>query len=459
MESRCNQRPNGLYPDYTEDINKIDSEGLSSEVIYSVKNKFDPCRIWMKKLYDRYRILPGGVSIFQRSAPRWQKVNNRLNNDYFSEIVTLKTGYFAGKPISYTYSKQRLKDEPNVDYRQVMRSINRFLVKNAISDKDAEDTKMAAICGYSVRLLYIDPEGEIGVANVPPYETVILSETEISTPNYAFRFYNDAKGSVDFYDSDRRVRLEPGGRGYEIVDERPHMFPGCPMIGIPNNSELMGDAERVLSLIDGYDNTISDANSEIEDFRMAYMKVSGASIEPEELEAARQQGAFNLPDREADISFITKQINDTFVEHHLDRLSHNIYRFSQTPDLNDEAFSGNSSGVALKFKLMGLENKCAAFERKFSSASMYMWKMIAGVWSTKGIHMNPYEMVLGFKRNVPLDMLYEAQTTAQLKGLVSEPTRLELLSFVDDVDYEQEMMERESQGFMPPLASFEEEDE
>lgn len=73
--------------------------------------------------------------------------------------------------------------------------------------------------------------------------------------------------------------------------------------------------------------------------------------------------------------------------------------------------------------------------------------------------MNPYEMVLGFKRNVPLDMLYEAQTTAQLKGLVSEPTRLELLSFVDDVDYEQEMMERESQGFMPPLASFEEEDE
>lgn len=69
------------------------------------------------------------------------------------------------------------------------------------------------------------------------------------------------------------------------------MFPGCPMIGIPNNSELMGDAERVLSLIDGYDNTISDANSEIEDFRMAYMKVSGASIEPEELEAARQQGS------------------------------------------------------------------------------------------------------------------------------------------------------------------------
>ena len=56
-------------------------------------------------------------------------------------------------------------------------------------------------------------------------------------------------------------------------------------------------------------------------------------------------------------------------------------------------------------------------------------------------------MVLGFKRNVPLDMLYEAQTTAQLKGLVSEPTRLELLSFV------------ESQGFMPPLTSFEEEDE
>ena len=190
------------------------------------------------------------------------------------------------------------------------------------------------------------------MANVPPYEVLILSETEMSNPEFTVRFFGDTKRTVDFYDATNKIRFQDTGSGYGIVDVRSHMFPGCPLIGIPNNSELMGDAERVLTLMDGYDNTLSDANSEIEDFRLAYMKVTGASIDEVDLEAARQQGAFNLPDREADIDFITKQINDAVIEHHLDRLSHNLYRFSQTPDLNDEAFSGNSSGVALKFKLI-----------------------------------------------------------------------------------------------------------
>lgn len=466
MDVKYNIRPSGIYQDYSEIIDKIRENGISEEIIYEIKSKSEAHRAWMKQLYDRYRVLEDGVGIFNRRAPKWQKVNNKLNNDYFGEIIAFKTGYFAGKPISYTYSKQRLDERQknfggiiknafkrmfsktdNVitdkDYDVISKQINDFLVKNAIADKDAEDTKMAAICGCSARLLYIDPDGEIGVANVPPYEVVILSETEMSNPEFTVRFFGDTKRTVDFYDATNKIRFQDTGSGYGIVDVRSHMFPGCPLIGIPNNSELMGDAERVLTLMDGYDNTLSDANSEIEDFRLAYMKVTGASIDVEDLEAARQQGAFNLPDREADIDFITKQINDAVIEHHLDRLSHNLYRFSQTPDLNDEAFSGNSSGVALKFKLMGLENKCATFERKFSSAIMYMWKLIAGVWSTKGVHMDPYEMVLGFKRNVPLDLLYEAQATAQLKGLVSEPTRLELLSFVDDADYEMEMMQQE----------------
>lgn len=460
MDVKYNIRPSGIYQDYSEIIDKIREDGISEEIIYEIKSKSEAHRAWMKQLYDRYRVLEDGVSIFNRRAPRWQKVNNRLNNDYFSEIVTLKTGYFAGKPISYTYSKQRTDEIQISEYDVISKHINDFLVKNAIPDKDAEDTKMAAICGYSVRLLYIDPDGEISVSNVLPYEVVILSEADISNPEFAVRFFNDTKKTVDFYDAINKTRFQNTGSGYGIVDIRPHMFPGCPMIGIPNNSELMGDAERVLALIDGYDNTLSDANSEIEDFRMAYMKVTGASIDAEELEAARQEGAFNLPDQGADIDFITKQINDAVIEHHLDRLSHNIYRFSQTPDLNDEAFSGNSSGVALKFKLMGLENKCATFERKFLSAIMYMWKMIAGVWSTKGVHMNPYEMVLGFKRNIPLDMLYEAQTTAQLKGFVSEPTRLELLTFVDDVDYEMEMMQKEiDESMSDPLVEDGDDDE
>lgn len=32
-------------------------------------------------------------------------INNKIANDFFSEIVDFKTGYFAGKAIAYSYSQ------------------------------------------------------------------------------------------------------------------------------------------------------------------------------------------------------------------------------------------------------------------------------------------------------------------------------------------------------------------
>lgn len=49
----------------------------------------------------------------------------------------------------------------------------------------------------------------------------------------------------------------------------------------------------------------------------------------------------------------------------------------------------------------------------------------------------------GFKRNLPANILEEAQATAALKGFVSEKTRLSLLSFVDDPEYEEEEMQQD----------------
>jgi hypothetical protein len=55
---------------------------------------------------------------------------------------------------------------------------------------------------------------------------------------------------------------------------------------------------------------------------------------------------------------------------------------------------------------------------------------------------------MGFKRNIPVNYLDEAQTTTQLRGQISEKTRLSLLSFVDDVDHEVEEMQTEQDAMM-----------
>lgn len=440
--------------DYTAEIQNLRKYGPTNELIKTIIQKFLPRRMEMYRLYARYKTQVEGLPIMRRRLEDLQKVNNQVNDDFFSEIIDIKTGYFAGRPISYSYAKDAEGFKPAQD------NITRFTLRNTIADLDAETTKYAAICGYGSRLVYLDPDAQERVINLDPFDAIHLSENSISEPEFGLRLYTVTKGrntylKVEFYDSENIHYFAEVKRGTFAPDPdmenpvQPHQMAHCPLIGFPNNDELMGDAEKVLKLIDAYDRTISDVNSEVEAFRLAYMAFEGGTIDQETLDAAQRMGAFTVPEG-GKIYWITKQLDDLLIEHHLDRLHSNIYRFSKTPDLADEAFSGNSSGVSLKFKLFGLETKCVTFERKMQAGLTHMFRCVSDIWAKKNIRVDPYEIVYEFKRNFPLDLKHEAETTGLLKGLVSEQTRLGLLSFVDDPAYEQELMEKENEG-IPPL--------
>lgn len=128
---------------------------------------------------------------------------------------------------------------------------------------------------------------------------------------------------------------------------------------------------------------------------------------------------------------------------HLNRLEDNILRFAKSVNFNDEQFGGTISGVALKFKLFNLESKCITTERKFTASFRKQFKLLSGTWTKKGITFDPAKIWFQFKRNFPLNLLDEAQASATLKGLVSESTRLSLLSFIDDVEWEKQQMDEE----------------
>ena len=79
-------------------------------------------------------------------------------------------------------------------------------------------------------------------------------------------------------------------------------------------------------------------------------------------------------------------------------------------------------------------------------------------WKKKGIAIDYLNIIYQFKRNFPLNLLDEAQTSATLKGQVSEQTRLGLLSFVDDTQYELDLMAKDNEGAVN-LDDIEEEEE
>lgn len=449
------------YPDYTAEVYHLRENPITPELLEKIINKhsFNSCK--NKRLYDRYCTMAHAVPIFTRE-PRFdsdgdtEPINNKVNNDFYSEIIDIKVGYFAGNPISYSYSNSSESEEETGSKKAVeeaRKEVSDFVARNNMIDVDMETTKLATICGYAGRLFYVDKDGEARVMVTMPYETIILSEKDITEPEFAVRYLElrdicDRQFYVvEFYD-DKYVWIFKGDTlsSLELKVKKEHMFIGCPLQGVPNNLELMGDAEKVLELIDAYDRSVSDANNEIESFANAYMVFENVQISDKEVEKAQKTGAFQFYSGGGNgkIYFLTKQVDDGFIEHHLDRLEDNIYRFSKTPNLGDESF-GNSTGVALKFKITGLETKCGMFEGKMKSAGMYMFKLLSKVWSVKKqINCDPLQCVMEFKRNFPLDLTSEAQACATLIGCgLPKEIAFSQLSFIDDPDYVMQLIEEE----------------
>ena len=428
---------------------------VQSDIIKDLIEGHAPARRRMMTLYERYKASSDGVPVLTRTFDDKTKINNKLNNDFFSDIIDTKVGYFAGKPISYLTDKETENFEKKDD------TISDFTTRNNIEDLDAETAKLAAICGYGARLCYVNRDGLEMVMNVDPWEAVFVTDMSINEPQYSMRYYKvmvrpeDSKEwverwRVEWYDDLYLANyIEADDGSFKVDQDDPggaHMFGEVPLFGIPNNEEQQGDAEKVLALIDGYDNTLSDVNSEIEQFRLAYMAFYGIEVDEGTLLEAKRTGAFNFPDTDGKMEFVTKMLDDAVVEHHLDRLEDNIMRFSKSVNFADEKFAGTQTGVALRYKMLALESKCITAERKFAAALRKMFKILATAWKAKGIQLDHTDVFFEFKRNFPLNLLDEAETTSKLRGHVSEQTRLSLLSFVDDAEYEMELMKQDGEG-------------
>lgn len=463
MRNRLN-----LYPDFKAEIKEIETNGVSVDLIEKIIQKHALNASYNRSLYERYEVLEEGVPIFSR-RPRFQEdggvepINNRVNNDFFSEIIDFETGYFAGNPISYSYSKTDESEDDTGGKDAVdaaAKILSDFVTRNNMFEKDMEMTKHAACYGYAGRLFYHDTDGNERVMIVPGYETIILSKTDITEPQYAIRYYSaeDINGRpmlyVEFYD-DKQIKFYEGQPGaLNWVEDRQNLYDFCPLQGIPKNDEKMGSAEKVLSDIDAYDRTVSDNSNDIESFANAYIVYENIQADEDEIIKAQLSGAiqFRTGSAGGKVYYLTKDINDAFTEHHLDRLEKNIYRFSKTPNLNDESF-GNASGTALKFKLTALESKCGMFEAKVMSAGAYMFKLLASSWKKKQINVEPLQCIMEFKRNFPLDILGESEAAQALinTGMPKEIAWDKSLSFIDDIDYVMQMIEDEKDG-IPSLS-------
>ena len=439
-------------------VDEIQNNGITTELIYKILQRHRPNAMYNQKLFARYIGVNGGLPIYDRK-PRYEEenpINNRINNDFFGEICDFKVGYFAGNPIAYGYSgtdeaEKEAGGEKKID--DINKALSDFTVRNNMYGCDMTVTKYASIYGYAGRLFYIDENGNERVMPVHGYNSIFIAKRSIAAPEYAIRYFettdtNDTKTwVVEFYD-ETNVHIFKGDlQSLSLEEVKLHLFDYCPLQGVANNDECIGDAEKVLGLIDDYDKVLSDNSNELESFVHALMQI-GVNVDDDVIRKAQKSGVLVIPQVGSNavnepVKWITKNINDAFTEHHLQRLEDNIYRFSKTPNLKDDTFN-TASGIALKFKLHGLETKCSTFQSCFMNSAIRMWEILCSSWEKKGIKANPLEFTMEFSRNFPLDKLSEAQTAqAMIAAGLPKAFVYSQIAGVDDVDYILELIEEE----------------
>lgn len=418
----------------------------------------------IKPRYMKYqKLYEGKAKIFKRARMKGKnKPCNKIANDFCGQIIDTTVGYFLGNPITINYTEkenkavgtQTAEADVGVDLKElkttdtaVQDELDGILQENYRDDLFMEWGKECMIKSISHLLVYQDEQGKTKIIRLKAEDVIIVyANSSTKQALYKIRLY-----AIDTEDTDRTTlyaevwsdtKMElfkrtddtsnPRVQGFEFVREEPHIFGRIPIVTLYNNEEEMSDLEKIESLINDYDRVMSDISDEFEAFRNAYLVIKDMVMNGDSMQKLKEEGIVEITDS-GDMKFVTKEIQTDAINSHLDRLEKNIYKFAQVPDLSDENFAGNLSGIAIRFKLFGLETKCITKERKMDKAIRQLVELLAvpiKVVTGKDVEMR--NLKLEFKRNIPANITEIVDTVVKLDGKVDSETLLALLPFVDN---------------------------
>ena len=152
---------------------------------------------------------------------------------------------------------------------------------------------------------------------------------------------------------------------------------------------------------------------------------------------------------ESDVSFLTRQADQQGDQLLSESIAKDIHKFSYIPDLTDEHFAANVSGVAMQFKLWGLLQLMKKKERYIKEGLRYRIKLFSAILAIKGKKPVDVEKItITITRNLPKNLVELAQVIANLSGICSSETLVAQLPFVEDPEKEVEKAAEEKRQAM-----------
>ena len=383
----------------------------------------------------------------KKGAPNIRAVCNHAK-----DIADTASSYFMGNPITYN----------NTGDAKIEQLLEAFDAAS-IDDVDSDNALDLSIYGRCYDYVYVKKdETTLSAKNLEPgYTFIVYDDTIEQQPLYGVYYFPQT--DTDTQKTRYLVSVLTTQYKYVFTAEEegetasgpcenpePHHMGDIPITEYKNNKDCIGDFEQQIGLIDAYNTLMSDRVNDKEQFIDAILVIYGTLLgdtESESSEAAkalRDLKLLELPS-DAKAEYLTRSLDESGVEVLRKALKEDIYTFSHVPNLTDENFAANASGVAMGYKLLGLEMITKIKTRYYKQGLRRRIKLFCGFLGLKQIEIEAGSIVPVFSRSLPQNLLELAQIVASLKGAVGQRTLLQLLPFVEDPEKEIEEVAKENE--------------
>lgn len=362
------------------------------------------------------------------------KPDNRMAVNFPRYITDTFLGYARGIPIKVLHPTKAVSDK-----------INEFNKLNNTADLDYNLDKLAAIYGHGWEYFYQDDESRTRITAVKPKRCFVVYDDTVRGKALFGCRYEYRKNGERFGEYMTPTEIVQF-RQNKVTERKKNPYGMIPLVEHVLNDERIGLYEHIASMVEVYNKAIAEKANDVDAFAEAYLSIIGAEVDEDGVKRIRDDRVINFYGtdnaRDVLVQFLTKPTADGTQENLLDRLETMIYQTAMVANISDESF-GNTSGVALAYKLQAMDNLAATLDRKDIKSLSKRYKLFCSIPNNHVPSDAWIDLDYQPSRNVPKNLVEEAQTAKTLEGVVSKETQLKVLSIVDDPNDEIKKMEEE----------------
>lgn len=414
-----------LYP--------ADTEITTGDLLSLVYHHQDMIRPMFETEYKYY---VGKHPILDQPKKAPYKPDNRIIINFPRKAITSFNGFFAGTPVKIDHEDQHTDDW-----------IRKWENRVNFEDVFSQVSKMSSMYGHAFFYVYQDDEldddkkNQTLIAPLSPMSTFLIYDDTLSEKvryGVMYRYNSEHRLEITLFEPNyKRVLVESKTMSGDLFEQQvsyANPYPMIPIIEAPENSERLALCQDVFNLVDAQNKAMSEKANTTDYFDDAYMMFKNAHVNPEDARGMQENRTIVVEGEQAataDVEFLAKPDADATEEHLIDRLVDYLYQMTNVTNLNDDAFGGDVTGVALQLKFQAMADMAHDKALKFRTALRDIFRCVLAVnVDVRGADID--ELKFKFVQNIPHNLTEEANFLATAYGKLPTTLVYQQLSFIDD---------------------------